>query len=607
MSRLASFGARRGPTEVVAQPGEVLTGKDARIGHDGSVVQSPTPMRAIPNPSETAARARRADAGWLLAAAVAVLAGGLAAQDVPTKDSQRRLRSVRIVNEDVFEKDEAEQNLLYRIANGLHATTSEDVVRREIWFTPGATVSGDEVEELERNLRGFGIFGAVETETTPVGDDEFDLLVRTRDRFSFAASASVASVGGVEKLNFRLAESNLFGTGKTVAASAKHSDEGSETYLRYYDRQFLGSWHVLDVRVGDTDEGHLGSVELSRPLHHLEDPAGYALTFDGIQEDVDYYRYGDSWAEVPMDSTNLALSGVLADGPRDRRHQFGLDVRTAVRDYEPATGSGAAEVRVPGDTSWVEVGGSAGIDHIDAYEKVTGLDTLDYVQDLWLGKRVTVRAAGRLRDEENVGTALQPLLGTRAQVAVRPLDQSWFTLEADATLRAEDEQAVGWRGSTALHAYQTSIPANTLAASLTFDLVREDQDLEPQLTLGEDNGLRGYPAREFTGTRRVRLNLEDRFDTGIQLWSFRLGLAAFFDAGWIHDRDLGLSLGDSIRSAGVGIRLGSSHFLGGRILRLDVAYPFDEVLGEDYGISVSFTTDQVFTWFGNASELGSAF
>ncbi len=539
--------------------------------------------------------------------AVLVLACGIAAQQAQVPDRPLRLRAIRVDSMDVFEKDEAEQNLLYRIANGLHAKTKEDVVRREIWFRPGEVVSRDEVEELERNLRGFGIFGAVETETVPMGDDEFDLLVRTRDRFSLAASASAASVGGVEKLNFRLAESNIFGSGKSVAASGRHTDEGTETYLRWYDRQFLGTWHVLDVRVGDTDEGHLGSFELSRPLHHLEDPIGYALTFDGIQEDVDYYRYGESWAEVPTDSTDVALSGVFADGPRDLRHKFGVDLRMALRDYEPATGAGAADVRVPGDTNWVEVGGSAGLDDLDAYEKVTGIDTLDYVQDLWLGKRITVRAAGRLRDEEGVGSAVQPVLGTHAQVAMRPLEDSWFTIEADGIIRTEDGQPVGWRGSTALHAYQTSIPANTIAASLTFDLAREDQDLEPQLTLGEDNGLRGYPAREFSGTRRVRLNLEDRFDTGLTLWSFRLGLAAFFDAGWMHDRDLGLSMGDSIRSAGVGIRLGSSNFLGGRILRLDVAYPFDEVLGEDYGVSVSFTTDQVFTWFGNASELGSAF
>ncbi len=431
--------------------------------------------------------------------------------------------------------------------------------------------------------------------------------MRTRDRFSLAASASVASVGGVEKLDFRLAESNLFGTGKTVAASAKNSDEGAETYLRWYDRQFLGSWHVLDVRVGDTEEGHLGSLELSRPLHHLDDPAGYAITFDGVQEDVDYYRFGESWAEVPTDSTNVALSGVLADGPRNRRHQFGLDLGTAIRDYEPATGTGAGDVRVPGDTNWFELGASAGIDHLDAYDKVTGVDTLDFVQDLWFGRRVTLRAAGRLRDEDGVGTELQPVLGGTAQVALRPLQNTMLTLAADGSVRANDERAVGWRGSTALHAYQTSVPAHTLAASLTFDLAREDQDLEPQLTLGEDNGLRGYPAREFSGTRRIRLNLEDRFDTGIQLWSFRLGLAAFFDTGWMHDRELGLSLGDPIRSAGLGIRIGSSNLLGGRILRLDVAYPFDEVLGEDYGVSVSFTTDQVFTFFGNASELGSAF
>lgn len=546
-------------------------------------------------------------AGWPAVLAATALAAGLAGQDPATTGNLGRLRKVTIETGDVFTAEEAEQNLLYRIANGMHATTKQEVVRREVWFVPGQLVSAEEVEEAERNLRSFGIFGAVETETVPTGDGEFDLLVRTRDRFSLAASASVASVGGVEKLNFRLAESNLFGSGKTVAASGRHTDEGTESYLRYYDRQFLGSWHVLDVRIGDTDEGHLGSFELSRPLHTLEDPAGYAITVDGAQEEVDYYRSGDSWAEVPMDRTDAALSGVLASGQRDRRNLFGLDVRSAVRDYEPATGSGAGEVRVPGDTNWVELGGSAGIDHLDGYEKVTGLDTLDFVQDLWLGTRATVRAGGRLRDEDGVGTQAQPVLGLTAQHAARPLEDTWFTVALDGAARSYEEQWVGWRGSAALHAYQTSIPSNTLAGSLTFDLAREDQDLEPQLTLGEDNGLRGYPAREFSGTRRMRLNLEDRFDTGIQLWSFRLGLAAFFDAGWVHDRELGLSQGSSIRSAGVGIRLGSSHFLGSRILRLDVAYPFDEVLGEDYGVSVSFTTEQVFTWFGNASELGAAF
>jgi hypothetical protein len=137
----------------------------------------------------------------------------------------------------------------------------------------------------------------------------------------------------------------------------------------------------------------------------------------------------------------------------------------------------------------------------------------------------------------------------------------------------------------------------------TRDVAAERQDLVPQLTLGEDNGLRGCPAREFSGIRYARLNLENRIDTGLEVLSVRLGAAAFCDVGWMHDPSQGLSMSDPIRAVGVGLRLGSSHLFGSKVLRLDVAWPLDDYGGEDYGVSVSFATGQVFTVFGNASEL----
>ena len=81
--------------------------------------------------------------------------------------------------------------------------------------------------------------------------------------------------------------------------------------------------------------------------------------------------------------------------------------------------------------------------------------------------------------------------------------------------------------------------------------------LEPQFTLGEDSGLRGYDVRFFTGDRRLRINLEDRIFPEIDILSVRLGAVVFFDAGlaWYHDDSISSS--DFFRSVGFGLRIGS--------------------------------------------------
>lgn len=550
--------------------------------------------------------ARRASrlAGCALALAAA---GGLVAQETRPDGALGRLRNVTIRTQDVFSDEQADHNLLYQLANLLHGTTRQEVVEREFWFTRGDRLTRDEIEELERNLRALGIFGGVKTTVTPVEDDRFDLAVDTRDRFTLAAAASYSRVGGVNKLSFRLAESNLFGTGKKLVATARYSEDEHNNYLEYVDPQLFGTWHTLASRVGETEEGAFLDLALRRPYHHLSDPWTYGMESSSAQEDVDYYREGETTAEVPLDRHEMRFFAAHATGPREERHALGLDLRGRYAEYEPAFGIDAARWRVPGDTWWVEFGPYATYEYRPAFDEVQRLDAIDFDEDLPLGVSLLARVAARYRDEQGVGSEVQPVLALQTRIAVRAWPETYFTLEATGQARWNDARAQGWRTGLALHAYQLSLPQQTLAASFTFDLAAERQDLVPQFTLGEDNGLRGYPAREFSGSRYARLNLEDRIDTGIEVWSVRLGAAAFCDVGWVHDPVQGYSMSDPIRSVGLGLRLGSSHLFGSRVLRLDVAWPLDEVGGQDYGVSVSFATGQVFTFFGNASELRADF
>jgi hypothetical protein len=224
------------------------------------------------------------------------------------------------------------------------------------------------------------------------------------------------------------------------------------------------------------------------------------------------------------------------------------------------------------------------------------------VQDITLGLFFGTTVGARWRHEDGAGGDLQPELAANASWATEPITNWFVDLSARGTMRWDDGKPVGWGTNLGLWTFLRTSKRNTLGYSATLDAKEETQDLLIELTLGEDNGLRGYPAREFAGTSRLRMNFEDRYDTGIEFATLRLGAVAFFDAGWVGDHD---SLGHPYRSVGVGLRLGSKPLLGDGVFRLDFANPLDDVPGESDGWKVSASVGQVFTFGGNTSSWSS--
>jgi hypothetical protein len=539
-------------------------------------------------------------------ATLAAFAVGLAAAPLAAQEPELvRLRNVEIRTRDVFADEDASGNLFYWLANALHWTTRENVVACENWLKPGEVITSEQVAELERNLRATHLFGAATVTQQPAGDGQTDLLIDTRDRFSLNLSAGLSRVGGVDKFGVRASEANLLGTGKQIVLVSNQQENEYQRYVRFTDPQVFGSWYLFSIQTGRTDEGPFTNVALVRPFKHLEDPYSWGAIYQGAEESKNYYRFGESTAELPLRRNSLQLFAAGADGPRDARTTRGLDLRLSEAEYGVPTGPDAALVRAPGDTSAVEFGPYLQYEQHARYDKVVRLDSIDYVEDLDLGFSLMGRVAARWRDEQGAGSDVDPVLAASVRIAAQPLRETYLTFAGSGTAAFGGDGLHTWNGSLALHAYEMSLPHQTLCGSLTYDFAGETQDPVPQLTLGEDNGLRGYPAREFAGSRFARLNLEDRIDTGIEVLSIRMGLVAFADAGWVHGPQQGLSMGETIRSVGCGLRFGSSHLFGSGVGRLDIAWPLDEVQGNRYSMSVSFSLGQIFTFFGNANELGT--
>ena len=102
-------------------------------------------------------------------------------------------------------------------------------------------------------------------------------------------------------------------------------------------------------------------------------------------------------------------------------------------------------------------------------------------------------------------------------------------------------------------------------------------DLDDQILLGGDNGLRGYPLRYQDGTARAQWTVEQRYFTDWYPFQLvRVGGAIFFDTGrtWgagpLAAPNLGL-----LKDAGFGLRLGSSRSGLGNVIHIDLAFPFN--------------------------------
>ena len=516
-----------------------------------------------------------------------------------------RLERIWVETLPLYEGVAAEDSLFPELLRRLHWTTEAGVAMQEVWFEPGDEVTRADLDELERKLRNTGLFAEVETEVTPGAEPgTIHVLVRTRDKFTLVLGASGALVGDVGSVRANVGEDNLFGKGDRINLTYVENSEGeTDGSIAYTDRHLFDEWLRLRVFGRTTEEGDSVGLRLWRPARQLAEPFEWSVAGLTGTSDVDYFSGGDSVAEVRIDEDRFDLSAGWGSGTRDAYWQWGLSGTFDDTAYGAARGPQAARIDVPGDTTRVRLGPFVRFDRTARFARTTRLDTLGFVQDLRLGGGAELFASAQHRDEEGEDDAVQPVAGARVYGAFAPRDDTYVTLDVEASGRFDDGSTVGSTQSWALHAFHLAPRGHTLAASVTFDDVFEDQGLPREVTLGEDNGLRGYPSREFAGAKRVRVNLEDRVDLDLEVRGLRFGCVAFADAGWIAAD--GQGLGQPLWSVGVGLRIGSPTLFGGGVLRIDLAFPLDDAGGESYDPLLSVALGQVFSFFGNDSVLST--
>lgn len=129
--------------------------------------------------------------------------------------SGKTIRHIEIIRMDVFgtniNNPAAVSNKTFNnLLNNTHVNTNERIIRKNMLFSAGDTVSPLTLSDNERIIRELPFIDDARIIVVPVSVDEADIIVLTKDVYSLGADYDY---GGIKKGSLSVFEKNILGTG----------------------------------------------------------------------------------------------------------------------------------------------------------------------------------------------------------------------------------------------------------------------------------------------------------------------------------------------------------------------------------------------------------
>ncbi len=492
--------------------------------------------------------------------------------DATLEKEGARIGNINIKIQDIFDTSRPEENTrLFRLANRWHINTRESTVLDRLLVRTGDVYRESIVRESERLLRDTRYL--YDATITPIRyvDGVVDLEVVTRDVWTLNPGVSFGRKGGKSTSGIEFEELNLFGRGTQISIKHQNEVDRDVQSFRYVDNQLGSGWWTLELEHSDFSDGGAERVLLERPFYALDTREAYGISWLKDERIDPRYNDGELLGRYRRESTAKTIYLGRSAGLRDgavTRWSIGLSDESA---FFQRAELDAAPFTIPADRrfvypwaqfEWIE----------DDFRVLRNRDKIERNEDFQYGWRVR----GRLgRSIESWGSDRNAWLLSGDLHKGYELDsKSSLFLTGSLGARYEERGLRNAKVSLGARYYHRQSDRRLFFASAEVDS-GEKLDLDNEILLGGDNGLRGYPLRYRNGLGRWTVTLEQRGYT--DWYPFRLvhvGAAAFVDVGGTWGNvDGQRSKHDILADAGVGLRLGNSRSALGNVLHIDLAFP----------------------------------
>ncbi len=555
--------------------------------------------------------------------------------------SGRRLDFIRIYRFPVMVDFEG----LPQFPNLVHAVTREHIIKRELVIQPGDPYDSNRIGETIRNLKSLGIFTLVAAMPTMDREkNEYGLVLVTRDLWSLRLESAYQFTGAtLDALKLQLTERNLAGLGKLALIRFELSPFTISSGGLYLDPRLLGhklrlqaSADAIFLREDGDYNGYRTLLSVDRPFYQLSQRWG----FSSVLQIQDYggrnsaqgqlLSYDDPETldveQIPMEwRSKLRNAEALGRVQIGRRLMLraGLGAGLLLFDSRPADSTNLSQYSdatarrfrtriLPEDLKWFYPVGTLSVfeNRFKTYLNLSGYAVGEELQ-LGFSSGLSVRAplrslgsdesllslGGRVTWREAIlGDGLIELaLGSSARLRPTARMKALPNVLSAPGVSASDVQgylaaAKEKTGSQSLTDLTMLARVRAASPRLSWGRIVSRTDLLnfaywddlPLLTLGGDNGLRGYSSQSFLsfGGHRLRTNLEYR-STPVRLANLRGGVVAFYDAGYLRGGSSGYS--GLKQSIGTGVRMVIPQ-VSRQPYRVDLGFPVD---GSGFMITVT--------------------
>jgi hypothetical protein len=344
--------------------------------------------------------------------------------------------------------------------------------------------------------------------------------------------------------------------------------------LKLVDKQLGSSWYGIRAIAEDNSDGHLHSLEIGQPFYSLDSKGSRGFVYLDADGTDSLYDRGEIAAQYRHMIQDYDLQVGWSKGLRNgwaRRYVAGLgyDEHRFAEAMDPI---GSTSV-MPADRKFVYP--YVGIEFVqDKFEEAVNFDQIARTEDRFVGTSFSARIGAA---QNAFGSSTDAwILRAGAQTSFSKSQSSSLVLASDFGTRIETDGVANLLLNMDARYYKRISDKRLFFVRLNGSY-GQNLDLDQQMYLGGDNGLRGYPLRYQAGDKRALLTIEQRFYTDWYPFRlFRVGAAVFYDMGrtW-GEGPLGTGNDGLLKDVGAGLRLGNTRSSLGQVVHIDVAYPLD--------------------------------
>jgi len=484
----------------------------------------------------------------------------LAAQS-PADSSARTIRAVSIQRNDIFDPAES-TSWFTRLANRLHITTREGVVRRELLLKPGEPYDSARAAETARNLRALGVFRQVQVDTVR-SDSGLIVNVITRDGWSTRPEFRFRSTGGETEYTLAFIEDNLLGTASQASVKYRKTPDRTSTSFSFLQPRFISRSIRFGVEYQDRSDGRRFSLLAGQPFYALASRGSLLVRAEDRDERVLRFFEGE---RVASDTVRRELQLVRLEG--------GVAIRASSAGYIRLGAVG--QVRRDG---FADVGSDVNTENTGAVGPFLEWRRARYIVArgfVGFGREEDVDVSTAIR----IGAMVAPESFGYERSGVAPFIAGRAGASLGAGFLFLDLKANGLYDSGGLDSGSVIVGGtvvlqpgsrHTLVLHGDGGWIRNPLPGE-EFDLGLGSGPRAFGSHSFTGDRTFFTTAEYRYTVKEELWKVvGIGVAGFVDYGgaWYDGspRRTGWN-------AGIGLRLGASRAASVEAIRIDLAHRF---------------------------------